>query len=38
MPKQAFLDKYCKKRHVIIDTEHVKNDMALQDSIFPFGH
>jgi hypothetical protein len=38
MPKQTFLDKYCKKRLVIIDAENVKNYMALQDSIFPFGH
>ena len=38
MPKQALLDKYCKKKHVIIYAENVKNDMALQDRIFPFGH
>jgi hypothetical protein len=30
------LDKYCEKKCGIINTENFKNDMALQDNVFPF--
>jgi len=26
-----------KDRHVIINADNLKNDMVLQDSVFPFG-
>jgi hypothetical protein len=38
MPIQAFSTNIVKKRCVIIDAENLKNDMALQDNVFPFGH
>jgi hypothetical protein len=35
---QAFKTNVVKKRCVITNAENLKKQMALHDSIFPFGH
>jgi hypothetical protein len=34
----SLLESTVKKRRVIIDAENCKNDIALWDNVFPFGH
>ena len=38
MRVQAFKTNIVKKRCVIISAENFKQDMALWDNVFPFGH
>jgi hypothetical protein len=38
MPIQAVYTISAKKRRMIIDTENLKNDTELRNSVFPFGH
>jgi hypothetical protein len=38
MPVQALETNIVKKGHVIIEAENFKNDTALRDNVFPFGH
>jgi hypothetical protein len=38
MPIQAFKTNTVKKKCVIIRAKNFINNMALQDSVFPFGH
>jgi hypothetical protein len=38
MPTQAFYTSTVKKTRVIIEAENFKNNMVLQDNVFPFGH
>jgi hypothetical protein len=38
MPIQAFKTNTVKNKCVIINAKNFINDMALRDSVFPFGH
>jgi len=38
MPIQAFMTNTVKKKCLIINAKNFINDMALQDSVLPFGH